>query len=117
MSATNWFETRKKAFKLREKDINSAYTVRVGSVSDNFVCDRVVTITDPSANFDITVPDGVYRGQRLLICLASNTNNKKATVGTTGGTYKLQYANMYVSLEWVNASGTGGWVSLAKYAT
>jgi len=116
MSAFNWFSTRKKAFDTREKDVNAAYTVRVGGTSDNFIIDRVVTVTDPSDNFTITVPDGKYRGQRLLVSLASNASNKRATVSTTGGNYKLQYNGMYVSLEWVEA-GTGGWVSLANYST
>jgi len=118
MSATNWFETRKKAFKMREKDIDSTYTVRVGSVSDNFIMDRVVTITNPSAAFTITLPSGVYRGQRVLIVLKSNTGNKRATVTTAAGSnYKLQYNGQYVSLEWVAAGTNDGWIWLAKYAT
>jgi len=113
----NFFETERKAFKLREKDVNTTYTVRVGGASDNFIVDRVVTITDPTANFTITMPNGKYRGQRLLVALASNTNNKTVSVDKGSGLpYKLRSNGNYVSFEWVDA-GTKGWFAAHDFST
>jgi len=116
-SAGNWFETRRKAHALREKSVTSAYTVRVGGASDDFIVDRVITIPSLTAAFTITLPDGKFRGQRFLaVITSSSTLSANATVTTGTNSYKLKYVRDYVSLEWIG-SGDKGWIYLAKSAT
>lgn len=115
MSAGNLFSTRKDAFDLREKAINSTYTVRVGGDDDNFQVDRVIIITNPAANFTITLPAGAYFGQEVLISLLSNDNAVTVTVSKripTGvsGTVGLTDVGDYAALEYVN--DTAGWILL-----
>ena len=113
MSASNYFKKREEAFELRTKDVTAAYTVRVGGSTDNHIADRVITITNPTANFNINVPDGSYEGQELLISLLSN--DSAVTVGvvktTPAGTTGLTDVGDYLSLEWANSEA--GWAALA----
>jgi len=118
MSSANHFETRRKAYDLRTKAVTTTYSTREGGTTDNFIEDRVITVTDPDDNFTITVSDGTYEGQRLLITLLANTNSKTVTVtATTGsaGDSTMATAGMYMSLEWVNS--TSGWIVLSESVT
>ena len=116
MSAANLFSTRKKAFDLREKTVTATYTVRVGATPYNFIVDRVITITNPTANFTITLPAGSYFGQEILISLLENDNaatvtvSKKLPTGVESGTVGLTDVGDYASLEYVN--DTTGWILL-----
>lgn len=114
MSAGNLFVTRKKAFDLRKKVVDTAYTVRVGGASNDFIMDRVIAITDPTDDFTITVPAGTYKGQELLITLVAHaTSTKTATIDLATGTdVDLGDLGDFTSLEWMNA--TAGWVPLAS---
>lgn len=126
MSAGNWFLTRKGAFEEKTIDLYSAnrvtYTVRMGASSDDFIIDRVINWhhLDFYGNIAITVPDGLYEGQRLLINLVSiDTVSDDITVTPETALvtvdYDLTTAGDYCSLEWTNA--TGGWVYLAEETT
>ena len=117
MAAGNLFITRSKAFVLRTKAVNTTYTVRVGGSGYNHIKDRVITVTDPTANFTITIPDGVYEGQQLLITFLSDANNVTVTVykSTPGAPINLTTAGDFASLEWVNDDA--GWVVLAYEST
>ena len=117
MSAGNWFETRRAAHSLREKEITTTYTVRTGGSTYNFVVDRVITVPTATSAFTITVPDGEFRGQRLLVVVTkTSTMSNYATVSTGTDNYRLKYARDYVSLEWIG-SGDKGWIFLNKSAT
>ena len=107
----------KKAFDLRTKTVTGTYTVKVGSVSDNFIFDRVINITNPAANFTLTVPDGRYAGQQLSINLTANTGSKTVTIAdTTGGLEStMATTGMYQLSEWTNS--TTGWVVLKESVT
>jgi len=108
MSAGNFLATRKRAYDLFTKAVATTYTTRAGGTSDGFVEDRVITISDAAANFTITVSNGTYEGQRLLITILSNSESITATITTTtGDDCTLDTAGDYISLEWANA--TAGW--------
>lgn len=122
MSAFNWFSTRKKAFDIRQKNITTSatvttYTARVGSVSDNFIHDRVINVTTAAdCDITITVPNGQYEGQRMLInCIAEGSAETITVTCTTGSDYAFTDIGAYCSLEWANA--TAGWVALANSNT
>lgn len=115
MGAGNLLSTRKKAFDLRKKAVDTTYTVRVGATGYNFLSDRVITITNPTAGFTITVPPGSYFGQELLISLLSNDStvtvivSKEIPTGVSG-TVSLLDVGDFVSMEYVN--DTAGWILL-----
>ena len=115
MGASNLFKVRKDAYELRETTVVDTYTVRVGGSNDGHHVDRVITITDPAAAFTITVPDGEYPGQQLLISFLSNASAVTVTVtASTGsaGDSTIDTAGDYMSMEWVNA--TAGWIILSE---
>lgn len=116
MSAGNLFETRRKAFKLRTVDVTADYTVKLGGTSDNYVYDRVLNVdSSAEANIAITLGNGVYEGQRLLINFTVEGSAETITVTAetgSGGDSTMDTAGQYMSLEWVNS--TTGWVVLAE---
>lgn len=118
MSAGNLFLTRKKAFDLYERTVTaSTATTKVGGSSDGFVEDRVVNVVTTSAvNCTVTVTNGTYEGQRVLINFLTEGSNETVTVTTTTGSdYSLTAAGDFCSLEWVNS--TVGWTALASQET
>ena len=117
MSAGNLFATRQKAVTLRTKAISATYTVRVGGSAYNHIKDRVITITDPTASFRVTIPDGVYSGQQLLITLISNANSVAidAYKATPAAGLNLETAGDFASLEWINS--VAGWIVLDSQVT
>lgn len=122
MSSGNWFETRRKAYNLRTKTITTSstlttYTTRAGGASDNFIEDRVINVTTTSTNnITITVSDGTYPGQRLLVNFIAEGGTETVTITPdTGSATNLTDDGGYSSLEWMN--DTVGWVELAASAT
>lgn len=123
MSAGNWFETRRKAFKLRTKVLLSSvatYTARVGGASDDFIVDRVIRVDGTSGTaLVITLPDGKHYGQRILVTLDvyAATSTVDVDVDTTAGTDSTQItgAGGYTILVWLGS--TTGWVEVANAVT
>jgi hypothetical protein len=124
MSAHNWFLTKKKAFvESGTKALTTAsgditYTAKTGRVADSFKFDRVIRVTT-TATFDmtITVPDGVFYGQRLLVIFEVEASNETVDVTTTTGDNATQMtaAGGYSLLEWHGS--TLGWAEVANSAT
>jgi hypothetical protein len=110
MSVTNLFEARRKGFVLRSVTLTAAtYTVKTGRPADGYIQDRVVNAT--ATPCVITVPDGVYEGQRLLIrCSDASITGEAAVETDTGDDTDLNADDEFISLEWVNA--TSGWQTL-----
>lgn len=118
-SAGNWFETKRKAYKLRTKEITTAsgnitYTAKVGSASDNFIVDAAILVTTTSTfSMTITVPDGVYAGQELLIVFVTEGGTETINTSTTTGDEITQRdaAGEWSILLWID--DTNGWVEKA----
>jgi len=113
MSAFNHFNTLQRAFELRTKVLTneSTYTVKVGSTSNNFQVDRVIEVVTVADGNDlvITVPDGEYPGQQLLIVLKTLGDDETVTVTTTSGDdCAMSAAGDFVSMEWID-SAVSGW--------
>lgn len=122
MSTINHFETRRKAFKERTLAITTSatvatYTAKVGAPSDDFIVDRVIDVTTASTySITITVPNGRFEGQRILLNHTKEGGTETVTVTcTTGSDYAFTDIGAYCSLEWMNS--TAGWVSLANSNT
>ena len=116
MSANNLFETRRKGFVIRTVAVTADYTVRVGSSANNFIVDRVLNVTTTAGtNIAITLGNGLYEGQRLLINMVVEGSAETVTVTAStgsGGDSVLDTAGDFMSLEWVNS--TVGWIVLAE---
>lgn len=122
-SAGNLFETMRKAHDLRTVDITTSatvgtYTVRTGGTTYNFIQDRVINVSTTSTyDLAITIPDGVYSGQRLNINYISEADNASVTFTVTSGSATdLTAATGYTILEWTHNS-CDGWVEIAASAT
>ena len=117
MSGANLFLTRKKGFDLRTKTITaSTYIVKVGTVANDFVIERVLNANQSPCV--VTLPDGTYVGQRVRINVLDSTIIGTVQVAAstgTGGDSTMSTTGMHMSLEWVNS--TVGWVVLSEYVT
>ena len=120
-SAGNWFETRRKAHDLRTKKITTSstvttYTARTGGTTYNFIEDAIIEVTTGSGNnITITVPDGSYPGQKILIVFVVEGNAETVTVAAStgsGGDSAMDTAGQYMYLMWVD--GTTGWVAISE---
>lgn len=123
MSAGNYFETKRKAHDLRTVQLTTAdgditYTAKMGGTSDNFRHDRVIRVTTTATfSMTITVPDGTYYGQKLLVIFEVEASNETVDVSTTTGDDATQMtaAGGYSDLQWHGS--TLGWVELSNEAT
>jgi hypothetical protein len=123
MSKFNWFFTRNGALEEHTKLLTSAsgvvtYTARVGRSSDGFAVDRVIRVTTASTfDIDITVPDGVAYGQRLLVIFEVEGGTDTVDVTTTTGDDATQMtaAGGYWEGEWHGS--TLGWATINGSAT
>ena len=94
------------------------YTAKTGRDEDDFVIDRVIRVTTGSTySLTITVPDGVYYGQQLLIIFEVEGGTETITITTTTGDdgTQLTAAGGWSIMQW--AGSTIGWLELAKSAT
>lgn len=123
MSALNFFDTEKKAVDLRTVNLTTGsgkitYTARTGRVADNFIADRVINVTTTSTySMTITVPDGVYMGQLLLVSFVTEAGTETVDVTTTTGSDATQMTDDggYSLLMWINS--VVGWVVVSYSAT
>lgn len=124
MSAHNWFLTKKKAYtESGTKNLTTAagaitYTAKTGRVADSFKFDRVIRVTTTATfNMTITVPDGVFYGQRLLVIFEVEASDESVVVSTTTGDdgTTITAAGGYTILEWHGS--TLGWAEIANSAT
>lgn len=123
MSAFNFFNTEQKAFDLRTKQLTTAdgtitYTAKTGRAADNFIIDRVIRVTTTSTySMTITVPDGTYYGQELLVIFEVEGGTETVDVSTTTGDDATQMtaAGGYSYLRWHGS--TLGWAQVANSAT
>jgi hypothetical protein len=99
---------------------NITYTAKTGrgGAADNFAIDRVIRVTTTSTySLTITVPNGVYYGQKLTILFetkgGTDTVTVNASTGDNGTT--LTAAGGYNHFEWHGP--TLGWCLTDSSAT
>lgn len=75
------------------------YTVRIGTGG---IYDVAVKVVNPANHITITVPDGTFVGQPLIIWVDSNSGSKNVTINANGSSAAvLTTAGDYVALVWV----------------
>lgn len=122
-TATNWFFTERQAFDERTVALVTAsgaitYTAKTGQSSDDFIIDRVIRVTTASTfSMTITLPDGSYYGQKILVIFEVEGGTETLDVTTTTGDNATQMtaAGGYSDLQWQGS--TLGWVELSNEAT
>lgn len=118
MSGGNLEYERKSNFELKKRTVTGTVTVRTGRGADTNIIDVVIDVVDPAADFTITIPDGTYEGQQLLITFSSDASSKTVTTAAdtgSGGDSTMGTAGMYMFLLWVNS--TTGWVAVSESVT
>lgn len=124
MSANNWFLTEKKAHvETGTKQFTTAsgkitYTAKTGRVADGFKFDRFIRVTTASTySLTITVPDGVFYGQKLDVLFEVEGGTETVDVSTTTGDdgTQLTAAGGYNRFEWHGP--TIGWCLVSSSAT
>ena len=123
MSSFNFFNTMQKAYDLRTKQFTTAsgvitYTAKTGRPADNFIVDAVIRVTTASTySLTITVPDGTFYGQTLLVLFEVEGGTETITTTTTTGDNgtSLTAAGGYNYLMWHGS--TIGWCLIASFAT
>ena len=94
------------------------YTCKTGRAEDDFVIDRVLRVTTGSTySLTITVPNGVYYGQRLLIIFEVEGGTETIDTATTTGEEitQLTAAGSWSELVWLGS--TIGWSEFATGTT
>lgn len=128
MSAFNWFETQRKAHDLYTKQFTTAsgvitYTAKTGTVATTGVknggpLERFIRVTTASTySLTITIPDGVFYGQKLdvLFEVEGGTETITCTTDTGDNGTSLTGAGGYNRFEWHGT--TLGWALISSSAT
>jgi len=123
MSAENFLAKEGLGISSRVKQLTTAdglitYTAKTGRAADDFVIDRVIRVTTASTFvMVITLPDGVYYGQQVLVIFEVEGGTETVDVTTTTGddSTQLTAAGGWTIMQW--AGSTIGWLELAKSAT
>ena len=108
------FGTTQRVKQFTTSDGVITYTAKTGRAADDFVIDRVIRVTTGSTfSLTITVPDGVYYGQRLLIIfeVEGGTETIDTSVTTGEEITQLSAAGSWSELVWLGS--TAGWDEFA----
>jgi len=106
MSSGNWDKERKRNFELQKRRVSADYTIKTGRSADSGILDNPVAIYDPADDIAITLPDGSYIGQEVMVVVESNDDTKDAvlTVSSSSSASEdvitLEDAGEYVKLIW-----------------
>ena len=122
-NAGNWFYSEKRAYDVGTKNFttfsgNITYTAKTGRDTDALNFDRVIRVTTGSTfSLTITVPDGVYYGQKLLVLceVEGGTETITTTTDTGDNGTSLTAAGGYNRFEWHGS--TIGWALTDSSAT
>ena len=99
-------------------DGNITYTAKTGRAADDFIIDRVIRVTTGSTySLTITLPNGVYYGQKCLILFEVEGGTETIAVSPTTGDSgtSLTAAGGYNDYEWHGS--TIGWCLKSSSAT
>lgn len=99
-------------------DGNITYTAKTGRAADGFVIDRVIRVTT-TADYalTITLPDGVYYGQTVLVIFETLGDDETVdvTASTGDSATTMTAAGGYYYAKWAGA--TIGWITISDSAT
>lgn len=106
MSSGNFQFEKKRNYEMSKKRVNADYTIRTGRTTDGFKFDNPTAVYNPSDDIALTLSDGSYIGQEILVVVEANTSDKDAvlTVSSSANASEdvitLEVAGEYVKLLW-----------------
>ena len=110
MSVGNWGTEQHRWFDLYEKKVTGSYTVVTGA---NHYRDSAIVCDSSGGTLTVTVPDGKFIGQTLLIVCETAGNNITVSVthhqGGDAGTATLDEADEFIYFMWTGTE----WDTLA----
>lgn len=83
MSSSNFQFERKRNYELQKKRVDGDHTIRTGRGTDSLLIDNPVCVYDPEDDIAITLPDGSYIGQEVMVVVESNDDTKDAVLTVT----------------------------------
>lgn len=108
--------TRKADYKLHELTVTATATVKTGTPTYDGLFDNPVVVDDPAADVTLTIPDGDYVGQTLMVAFNGNTSSKTLTVTCTTGTdYTTTTSGQYTLMVWTGS--VAGWAKVSGTMT
>ena len=119
MSGGNFQHLRRQDYELHQKDVTATCTVRTGTPTYTGLIDNPVVVQDPAAATTITVPDGDYIGQTLLITTYSNDDSSTVTISVSHHvtsdpeTFTISTVDQWLLLVWTGTE----WGTVAGDAT
>lgn len=119
MTATNHQLTGLKALDQDRKVVATTYTIRTGRVTDGLQIDNPIDVTDPAANFTLTLPSGYKMGQQQLVVMSSNSDSKTCSLSVTNHetsdpeVFTLDAADEY----WLGVWTGTEWATISTTAT
>jgi hypothetical protein len=118
MSYANMQQARKMDYKLHQLTVTGTVTVRTGTADYNGLFDNPVVIDGPAATTTITVPDGEYIGQTVLLSSQdpnSQTINVSVSHHVTSDpeTFTMSTADQWLLLIWTGTE----WATLGGDAS
>jgi hypothetical protein len=118
MSYSNFQFARKQDYELHKTTVDATYTVKTGTATYKGLFDNPVVIDGPAAAVTLTVPDGEYIGQTLMIS-SQDPNSQTITVSVTHHvtsdpeTFTMSTADQWLLLMWTGTE----WATVAGDAT
>lgn len=106
MSSSNFQFERKRNYELQKKRVDGDHTIRTGRGTDSLLIDNPVCIYDPEDDIAITLPDGSYIGQEVMVVVESNDDTKDAVLTVSSSSaagedvITLEDVGEYVKLIW-----------------
>jgi len=92
----------------------TTYTAKTGRDSDGFIIDRVIRVTTTAGNnMVITLPNGTYYGQTILVIFEVEANAETVDVSADGGDSATQMTAAGGFHYAVYSGSTIGWTKLA----
>ena len=118
MSGGNWQRQQKADYELHTLTVTGTVTVKTGTSTYNGLVDNPVVVDGPAATTTITVPDGDFVGQTVLISSQdpnSQTINISVTHHVTSDpeTFTASTADQWLLLIWTGTE----WATLGGDAT
>lgn len=123
MSAENFqakddFGQVQRAKELTTSATVTTYTAKTGRAADDFIIDRVIRVDGTSGNaMAVTVPDGVYYGQRCFILLEVYAATSTLDVTTDMGDDATQITAAGGYWDGIWCGSTLGWATLNSSTT
>jgi hypothetical protein len=114
MPAGNWYNNMEMASTLFAHETAVSHTTPSGADQAYESCVKCV---NPAATITITVADGVFMGQTMIVYFESDANAQDVVVAYNATSVTLTVATCYTILMWIGDATAGDWVVIKEKLT